>query len=981
MDDKDFSTPLPQLAAGTKHAGFVVTSTEPVTELSGTAYLMRHETTGARLLWMACPDTNKAFSIAFKTPPADDTGTFHILEHSVLCGSDSYPVKEPFVNLLKTSMQTFLNALTYPDKTMYPVASTNTADLENLMGVYLDAVLHPAIYNRPRIFEQEGWHYEVADDGSLVRNGVVLNEMRGALSDPDEVLYLELCRRLFPNTAYGYESGGHPRSIPTLTYEKFLDNHARHYQLSNSYTVLYGDLDIERELAFVAQRFDAATDRHAGAPNPLQLQAPVRTPRATVRMATSPKNATAGIAYVAGTAADREKMLAIEILVDALTGSNEAPLKRRMLDLGLADDFVVTTVGSCLQPHVVFQLKGLRPGGAERFRAELEGACKEIADAGVPRDKLSASLAQATFNLREGDFGYADGVAVASQVMSGWLYDDSRALDYVRYEDALANIRQNLDSEYFEWLLLELVCNSSHSAEVELVPTTEGDAAEEASELAQRCAAMGDDDVQAIRDEVAALRAEQEAPDSPEDLAKLPTLGIQDIEDPEPEPAAPQVEAPLPCIAHELTTHSIDYVYHYFPLSHVAFDELPYVGALAELLGKLATTRHSASDLDTLVEEKLGGLSFFTETYTRDDDLTYARPTFVVGASALSENVEALADIPQEVWGQTLFTDTASMRDILTQARIGLEQTFTNSGHAAASARAATGISSAAIAADRLGGVGYYLFLKDLLANWDADVADLVGKLQDLARRIFVRDGVTVSFTGDAADRDRFWAHGKDLGLCAAPDGTPTLTIPSPTPRTEAFVIPSDVCFVCRTSAPSARDLGTPGLWQVATRALSFDYLWNEVRVKGGAYGVGFRRDSQGSRIFWSYRDPNVDATLRRYDGATQWLRNWTPSEDELAGYVVSAVAAHDAPVKPRALARRQDVSSFSGHGPQWRAMVREQELGATPQQLDGLAAALADREVPESVCVFGSRAALEASALQLSVTDLVGAPDAAQED
>ncbi len=975
MEDKDFSTPLPELAPGTTHEGFTVTSVEPVAELSGTAYLMRHDATGARLLWLACPDTNKAFSIAFKTPPADDTGTFHILEHSVLCGSDSYPVKEPFVNLLKTSMQTFLNALTYPDKTIYPVASTNTADLENLMGVYLDAVLHPAIYHRPRIFEQEGWHYEMADDGTLVRNGVVLNEMRGALSDPDEVLYLELCRRLFPSTAYGFESGGHPRAIPTLTYEKFLDNHARHYQLSNSYTVLYGDLDIDRELAFVGERFDGAADRHAGAPNPLDLQAPVLAPRATVRMATSPQNATAGIAYVAGTAMERERMLAIEILVDALTGSNEAPLKRRMLDLDLADDFVVTTVGSCLQPHVVFQLKGLHPGGADRFRAELEGACRELADAGIPRDKLSASLAQATFNLREGDFGYADGVAMATQVMSGWLYDDAHALDYVRYEDALAHIRAKLDSGYFERLLLELVCDSSHSAEVELVPTEAGDAAEEAEELATKLAAMGEKDVQHIRDEVAALRAEQEAPDSPEDLDKLPTLGISDIEDPEPAPAAPRVEAPLPCVAHELDTHGIDYVYHYFPLSHVTFDELPYVGVLAELLSKLDTQEHSASDLDTLIEERLGGLSFFTETYTRDDDLSFARPTFVVGASALSENVDALAQIPREVWDRTLFSDTDSMRDILTQARIGMEQSFTNSGHSAAAARAATGISSAAIAADRLGGVDYYLFLKDLLSSWDERAQGLGNKLVDLAGRIFTSDGVTVSFTGPAEDRARFWAQGGDLGLAPAAAEPAGLALPTPTPRREALVIPSNVSFVCRMASPSSLDSGTPGSWQVATRALSFDYLWNEVRVKGGAYGVGFRRDSQGSRTFWSYRDPNVDATFGRYDGAAEWLSRWDPSEDEFAGYVVSTVAAHDAPVKPRALARRQDVASFSGHGPKWRDQVREQELGTTPAQVRAMAAALADDTAPQAVCVFGSASAIAASSVDFEVTHLVDEP------
>ena len=304
------------MGVGTTHAGFVVTRALDVPELRGTAYVMRHEATGARLMWIANDDTNRSFSIAFKTPPTNDTGVFHILEHSVLCGSDRFPVKEPFVNLLKTSMQTFLNALTFPDKTMYPVASTNEQDLLNLMDVYLDAVLHPAIYHRPRIFQQEGWHYEISGekDGEveLTRNGVVLNEMKGAFSDPDEVLMEALNRDLFPDTAYRWESGGDPRHIPELTYEEFVDTHARHYRLDNSYTVLYGDLDIERVLAFVGERFDGAADRGAGAPNELALQACVEAAPREVEMPTDPKNACVGMGLVVGRAGQRERLLACD---------------------------------------------------------------------------------------------------------------------------------------------------------------------------------------------------------------------------------------------------------------------------------------------------------------------------------------------------------------------------------------------------------------------------------------------------------------------------------------------------------------------------------------------------------------------------------------------------------------------------------------------------------------------------------------------
>ena len=969
-----FATPDPALALGTRHAGFTVTRVEGVREISGTAYLMRHDVTGARMLWLACADTNRSFSIAFKTPPADDTGVFHILEHSVLCGSKRYPVKEPFVNLLKTSMQTFLNAMTFPDKTMYPVASTNVADLENLMGVYLDAVLHPAIYHRPRIFEQEGWHLEADESGALSYNGVVFNEMKGALSDPEDRLYQEVCRQLFPDTAYGHESGGNPRAIPSLTYEAFLDTHARHYALANSYTILYGDLDIDRELALIDERFREAAERGAAAPNPLALQAPVRAPRTTIKMATAPSNSSIALSYVLGTAADRTRVLAVDVLLDALCGSNEAPLKRAVLNAGLADDFSAMLVDGVLQPQALLMLRGLRPGAGERFRALVESTCTELVERGIPRDKLEASLAQAEFNLREGDFGgYPDGVALSIAAMSSWLYDDELPLDYLRYEDALAELKRGLGEGLFERLLCELVCESAHCAEVELVASESGDAAEEAAELERLRAGMSERDVEAVRAEVAALRAEQEAPDSPEALATLPRLGIADVEPPAPEPEALAAEAPLPCTAHELDTHGIAYVYHYFDLRHLEFSDLPYVGLLSDLLGKLDTELHAASDLDTLIETNLGGLDFFTETYARDEDLAYAAPALVVGASALSEKVGALATLPAEVWGRTRFDDLARMRDILTQRRVALEQYFVSSGHTAAAARANAYFSSAAVASSAMAGLEYYLFLRELLDSWDQRGAELPGRLADLAARVFVSDAVTVSFTGAREDRERFWEAGGELGLAPGEPGEPRLVVPAPAPRNEAFLIPSDVSYVVRGSGRSAADAGTIGCWQVATRALSYDYLWNEVRVKGGAYGCGFRRTSEGLRAFWSFRDPSIDATLARYDGAAAWLASWDATPDELEGYVVATVAAHDAPVKPRQMARRQDLARFGGKPAGWRDAVRAEELATGADDLRRLAGALADPDAPTGVCVFGGRDAVSASGVAFdAVRELV---------
>ena len=977
-DATRFTQPRPELAVGTTHQGFTVTAIEPVTELSGTAYIMRHDATGARLMWLAVDDSNRAFSIAFKTPPADDTGVFHILEHSVLCGSERFPVKEPFVNLLKSSMQTFLNALTFPDKTMYPVSSTNVKDLENLMDVYLDAVLHPAIYQRPRIFEQEGWHYEIeGTDAPLTYNGVVFNEMKGALSDPSEISFMHLQRDLFPNTPYRFESGGDPRAIPTLTYEQFLDNHARHYNLPNSYTTLYGDLDIERELAFVGKRFDEAANRDAGAPNPLPLQDPVVSPLRKVEMATAPENASVSLAYVIGTSADRERVLATDVLLDVLAGSNEAPLKRAVLDSGLGDDFQVSLIDGLLQNQVLFTLKGARPDAAEPFIELIQTTCAQLAQDGLEAERVSAALAQAEFNLREADWGssYSDGVALSMQALSSWLYDDEHPVDYLRYEQELAHMKEGATQGYFERLLDQIICQSNHHAAIELVPVEEGDAAEELRELEQKRSELSDEQIAQIMDEVAALREEQERPDSPEDLAKLPRLSPADISEAPYENAAQLVEAPLPCIAHELETHRIIYAYHYFDLRRLSADDLPYVGLLSDLLGKLGTSEYTAARLDTLIEENLGGLSFFVEGYGKDDDPDFVRPLLVVGASALAEKVEAIATLPSMVWSTTRYDDLAQIRDILQQRRLSMEQRFLGAGHSAAAARLASYTSGASACLGAMSGVNYYFFIKKLLESWDECSAELPERLASLAKRIFTADEVLVSLTCTADDRARFWEHAGTLNLpvlgseaCAH-----QLEVHPLGNLNEAFVIPANVCFAVEGQSRSALDHADRGTWAVASRALSYDYLWNEVRVKGGAYGCGFRHNTTGLMQFWSYRDPAIDPTVERFERAAEWIGAWEPSADDLDGYIVSLLASHDAPQTSRALARRQDSLYLAERPEGYRDELRGQILAATPEKVRDTAASLAEMPERRAICVFGGRDKIEASKLGLKVVELLG--------
>lgn len=996
------------LVPGTTCHGFAVERCETVPELDSDAYVLRHTTSGARLLHLACNDENKAFAIGFKTPPADSTGVFHILEHSVLCGSAKFPVKEPFVDLIKSSMQTFLNAMTYPDKTIYPVATTNEQDLYNLMDVYLDAVFNPAIYTKPTIFEQEGWHYELdlpegaggdgsaasLREGTLRYNGVVFNEMKGALSDPMSVLDDAVNAALYPDTAYAHESGGDPRAIPALTYEQFLDTHARHYNPSNSYITLYGDLDVDRALAFLDERYlsqssaasrrmDAAVaageDPSALAPNPLVVQTPVTCEYKRVEMATTPENALVGLGLVLGSALDRKRTIAADILFEALLGSNEAPVKKAILAAGLGGNVVSYTAAECLQPYELIMLQNAQPGVARELRRVFQDACRDLCEHGVPRERLEAIISSNEYDLRQRDYGIADGVAIACDALSTWLYDDDAATLALKYGPVYEELRGELEGSYFEDLLCELVLENDHMALVELVPVdaAEGSEGAEAAELAAKRDAMTDAELADVVERTAALRAAQEAEDTPEDKATLPRLRVSDIGEARPEPPlVVDTTAPIPCLRHGIPTNRLAYAMQYFDLSCVAFEDLPYVTLLCRLLKQLPTSEHSAEELDNLLAGKLGFLSFTTEVMTQPD-VDGVRPYLLVSAGALSEKIDALASLPREVWSSTLLLDADAdrVRDVLTQIRIGLEQGFINNGHSAALGRAMSYTSPSAVVREQLSGVDFYLFLRDLLEHFDERLDGLRAKLAELADRIFVADGCMASFTGSDEDFDAYWDAAGDLGLGAgdgADAGRNALVVPTPRDRHKAFVIPSDICFAARACDPRRLGIDVTGAWAVAANALSYDYLWNEIRVKGGAYGCGFRAAGERQVAFYTYRDPTIDPSIERVARAGEWLGSFEPDEAAFEGFIVSCVSGMDAPVKPYALTKRRNTTYLAGLDPHAREKRRAQMLAATPGELRSLGTDVTRIAAESPTCVFGGRDVIAKSNAGFNVIDLL---------
>lgn len=1007
------------LKPGDTICGFAVDSVCDLPEIDGQAFLLHHGFARTPVLWLANEDTEKSFAISFATPAADDTGVFHILEHSVLCGSERYPVKEPFVHLLKSSMQTFLNAMTFPDKTVYPVASTNEQDLLNLMGVYLDAVFNPLLYRKQAVFEQEGWHYELEDaQAPLTYNGVVFNEMKGVMANAESVASYALMRALFPNSTYGHVSGGDPRAIPQLSYAAYKDAHTRHYHPSNALVVLYGNISLEPELKLLGSQYLAQAAMSTGKPNTLEMQAPVEQLDVQVTMDTAPEQAMLMLGLVNGTYEDVRRGVATGIVLSALTGSNEAPLKKRMLEEGLGSDISFSTVNAMLQPLVVVQVDGAdlsRKDASTRFLELLRSHVQAIADEGIPRGMLEAALASTAFQMRESNFGLPDGIWRSLVALRSWHYDARRALDGLRYEEQLAWLHDQLETDYYEQLLREIFLENPHRALVTLTPEpgyASSPAAQERAELEQRKATLTSQEIQDTIAHAQELAGLQMADDAPEAVLTLPVLSRSDLGDGPTEPAYGLVEGlPSPTLYHSVETRRIDYVSHYFDLNHLTFDELSAVNLLCQLFGRLDTAQHSASELDVLLEARLGNFSFTPRVFYNFKTGT-PQVRLCASAAALEENLEDLAALPYELWSSTNFDAPKQIRTWLNQSRLGLEQSFIHSGHVHAMTQAMAAVSPLYLLDAQLRSVHYYRYICSLLENYEQGFDALVQQLQQLAGKIFRPENLISSFTGTRGHLDRYWdllaaqgalaggagavsgnsassgaggsaagsggsapAAGPSLSQLAATGAASPHSIQTPEPdlQNRAFVIPGSVGYVARSASQAMTGARHSGTWDVASNILNLEYLWNEVRVRGGAYGVGFRMRGSGAMCCYSYRDPRLDETLERYGRMGSWLEAHTPDQRSMDGFVISTVATHDEPVKPAILAGQQDGEFLMGRTPEDRARLRQEKLNCLSDELKSCVEPLKAMAAKGVSCVFAPRETIEASKTSFEVCDILG--------
>ncbi len=955
---------------------FTVAAATPLPELDATLYELSHAPSGARLVWLDRPEENMTFSIAFQTQPWDDTGVFHILEHSVLCGSHRFPVKEPFVELLKSSLNTFLNAMTFPDKTMYPFSTRNQEDFVNLLRVYMDAVLRPLIHRKPEIFRQEGWHYELAPDGGASYKGVVYNEMKGAFASPDSLLGYELNRRLFPSTCYRFESGGHPEHIPELTYEAFAAAHKRLYHPSNSYIFLDGGVDIHRVLGILDEEFLSDCQPLPG-PGDIPLQPAVDGGTAQVEFALPAQEELAGRArlcqaFVAGTFRDRESITGWQALTDVLTGDNQAPLKRCLLEKGLARDVSLSVYDGVLQPVLILEARDLHEEQGDQALAVLNSQLARLAEEGLDHRRILATLDNMEFQARQRDYGrMPQGLMLAIQTMESWLYGGEPAANLC-VGSLYDRLRERVEAGWFEQLIERDILHNAHRCQVRMRPSHtlgQEDQQREARRLQKSQAEWTPADVERLREEQAQVESWQASPDAPEALAAIPMLRLDQIpQEPEQLPLVQEERAGLPLLRHPLSTGGITYLSLYFAADNLSPEQLTKASFLTELLGSLATEGHELEDLQRELRSLFGQLRFAVEAYGQQGDPARCRTFLCAGCSVLDSKLERALALLCEILAATRLDDSKRVYELLCQRRSALAEQITMSGNAAALGRVLARVSAEGVVQEHTGGVAYLRWLKDLENGFEDRFPALAQELAELAGSLFTRARLTVSVTSPreetAEAAARILAGALPQGAFALP-ARPAVT-PWP-PAREGIAIPADVSFAALGGAFPGAGRGQA---RVMARAATLAYLWNAVRVQGGAYGVSMNVTDGGFAGFSSFRDPSADRTLDCFAATADFLRQ--AEGLDLTGMMIGAVAQSDPLLTPRMKGRVSD-------GRYWRQVswedlcrTRRELLTTQPQDLTELAAQV-ERLVQEgSVCVLGSQKHLEACGEKLdSVTEL----------
>ena len=959
---------------GDRVSGFEVTAVTPVPEVKGTLVRMTYPKNGAELAWLDRADDNMTFSIAFRTIPQDDTGVAHILEHSVLCGSEKYPVKEPFVELLKSSFATFINAWTSSDYTAYPACSRNRKDFLNLVDVYMDAVLHPLSVKSPLPFQQEGWHWDLeGPDAELGRNGVVYSEMKGAFANPERLLYHELRRMLFPDNTYRFVSGGDPASIPNLTFEKYKEFYFHHYHPSNARIFLDGRVDLPAVLAkldaYLAPYGRQAVDASVPFQKPVSA---AKTIPYEIAPGENPANKTlVADAWVFAPWKDRERGLAFDILSDALADSNEAPLTKALLSRGLCED-VGLWCGGDEQRAATFYAKNVKDGKADEVRRVMRETLEGLAAKGLDHARIAAVLDRHEFREREKDTGgFPRGLAYFSDANEAWMYggDPTEAF---RHAHLYASLRAKLKTGWFEKFLREALLDNPHHVQLTMTPSATL-AAEHAAAEKKALAAVKAGWSKKKLDEVLALTRElaafQKRADAPEDLAKLPRLAVADVPVRGPERVQALTWIPcggsVPVLSPRTGANGITYVKLYFQLHGLAREELADVYLLTKLFGELATEERSALALRSEIDSRLGsfGVSVDVEGQSSGEATAYV----VVTVSALEEKKDEIVRLVPEILLKTKFDDVKAIGDILRQQRRSKERgTMGIGARTYADRRAKAALSERGLREEILAGLAQIRHLQKLDDAYAKDGAAICKRLDALRHRIFDTSRIALCCVADNTPAE--WARGL---LGAFPQSTAWWRFAPygvPPKVAEGFRTPGKVAFAAKASRPGPY----VGSSVVAARVLTLDYLWDEIRVRGGAYGGSFRVRQDGDGGYLSWNDPKPGRSLGCYDKSGDALRAFAKGDASLDRYVVSAVASTEPYETPSAEVESASTRYLQGRTPEDLQRLRAEMLRTTKGDLLKFADVLDGLVRDGSICVVGGGAAFDSATNQLQRVESV---------
>ena len=964
---------MSQLEAIKKLDAYRVVEHKMIEEMQSEGIVLEHKKTKARLFLVSNDDENKVFCIGFRTPPDNDCGLPHILEHSVLCGSDKFPLKDPFVELVKGSLNTFLNAMTYPDKTVYPVASCNDKDFHNLMDVYMDAVLHPNIYKEEKIFRQEGWHYELeSKDAPLIYNGVVYNEMKGAYSSPESILDSVTQKTLFPDTCYGKDSGGDPVHIPELSYEKFLDFHRTYYHPSNSYIYLYGDMDMAEKLTCLDEEYlshyeerpvDSRIREQKAFAEPVEREFSY-----SITEGESEEDATyLSVNTVVGDDLDPKLYVAFQILEYTLLDAPGAPLKQALIDAGIGKDVMGGYESGILQPYFSVIAKDANKEQKGEFLAIVKGTLRKLADQGINRKSLLAGMNYFEFKYREADYGSAPkGLMYGLQCLDSWLYDGD-PMTHLCYQETFDFLKKEVENGYFEQLIRDYLLDNPFEAVIVVAPEKNLTAKEDeklAKKLAAYKASLSEEELEKLVTATRELKEYQDTPSTPEILAKIPLLKREDIEKKaETFFWKEKEEGGIKVLHHNFFTSGIGYLKVLFNTEVLPQEDLPYAGMLKSILGSISTEHYSYSDLTSEIHLNSGGVDFSVTSYPDLADPERFTGAFVASIRVLYDKLDFGFTILEEILNHSVFTDEKRLGEVIQETRSRAKMKLENAGHSTAVSRATSYFSATAYYNELTGGTAYYHFLEQLEKDYANKKGEIMARLQEVSRKLFTRANMLVNYTAD------------DKGYEQLPQNLKLLAdkLPQGSGEKHAFTHPvknvneglktsAQVDYVARCGNFRDAGLEYTGALKILQVILSYDYLWLNIRVKGGAYGCmsGFGRSGEGYLV--SYRDPNLKETNDIYEGIPAYLEAFDPDERDMTKYVIGTISNLDAPLTPSVKGSRGLSAYLSGVTEEMMQTERDQILGAAKEDIRALAAQVRAVLATGSFCVVGNEEKIEAN-------------------